>query len=311
MTKLKVIFAGTPEFSVAPLKNILAAGHEVQAVFTQPDRPAGRGRKLQQSPVKVFSLDAGLKVLQPENLKSAEIQKKIKTYHADVMIVVAYGIILPQIVLDMPKFGCLNIHASLLPRWRGAAPIQRAIAAQDKVSGISIMQMDAGLDTGDVLYTAQTDISQEDSSGALHDRLSILGAEAICQVLANIDHLPPQSQDTSQKTYADKIKKSEAIIDWSESASIILAKIKAFNPWPVAQTKLGNKVYRVWDASIIKKATTLVPGTIDEINKEGIEVATGEDLLQLKKIQLPGKKAMAIADFLNAQPNIKIGQKFI
>ncbi len=308
---MKVIFAGTPEFSVVPLKLILRAGHKVQAVFTQPDRPAGRGRKLTQSAVKVFAEEAELKVLQPDNLKSAEIQKTINNFNADVMVVVAYGVILPQKVLDMPKYGCLNIHASLLPRWRGAAPIQRAIAAQDKTSGISIMQMDAGLDTGDVVHTVETKISKDDTSSTLHDRLSVLGAEAICQVLDNIDNLNPEPQDSSKATYAHKIKKSEAVIDWSESAPTILAKIKAFNPWPVTQTKLDDKVYRIWDAQLINKTTTDTPGTICDVTKDGIDIATGTGLIRVKKLQLPGKKAMAVIDFLNSKPSINIGQKFI
>jgi len=310
MSKRNLIFAGTPEFAVLPLKKILEKGHNVLAVFTQPDRPAGRGRKLSASPVKAFALSNNLQVFQPENLKSAETINTIKKLEPEVMVVVAYGVILPEAVLAIPKYGCLNIHASLLPRWRGAAPIQRAIEAGDSKTGISIMQMNAGLDTGDVLYELTTKIGINDNTRVLHDRLARMGGEAIGYVLDNLESLMPKPQDPGHATYAHKIKKSESVIDWRQPARVILNKINAFNPWPVAESHLSDKVYRIWEAEAKKSNSKVTPGTIIELGKQGIDVATGDGVLRITKIQQAGKKAIEVADFINSRPEIKIGQKF-
>ena len=238
MPPLKIIFAGTPDFAASALSALIESEHDVVAVYTQPDRPAGRGRKLRASPVKELALKHDIPVLQPEKLKDAETHDVLRSFNADVMIVAAYGLILPQAVLDIPRLGCLNIHASLLPRWRGAAPIQRAIAAGDKESGITIMQMDAGLDTGDILLLSHCPINDNDNGGDLHDRLAEMGASSILEALKDIEsgNTKPIKQDDALATYAHKLDKKEAIINWKDSAENIERLIRAFNPWPVAFT---------------------------------------------------------------------------
>ena len=301
MSSLRVIFAGTPDFAASALSALIESNHEIVAVYTQPDRPAGRGRKLRASPVKELALKNDIPVFQPENLKETETQDVLRTFNADVMVVAAYGLILPQVVLDIPRLGCLNIHASLLPRWRGAAPIQRAIAAGDKESGITIMQMNAGLDTGDILRLFACPITAEDSGGDLHDRLAEIGANAIVKVLNDLDSdkLKPTAQDNSLATYAHKLDKKEAIIHWQSSAQEIERLIRAFNPWPVAFTYINNKTLRIWQAQVLTDNSDLEAGTVIACDKKGIDISCGEGTLRLLKLQPSGSKAMDVASFMN------------
>jgi methionyl-tRNA formyltransferase len=296
---VRLIFAGTPDFAVPALDALVKAGHEVVAVYTQPDRPAGRGRKLAPSPVKARALDLGIPVEQPQRFDGEAISR-LRRYSPDAMIVVAYGLILPQAVLDIPRSGCLNIHASLLPRWRGAAPIQRAIIAGDTETGIGIMQMEKGLDTGPVLLEKRVPIAADDTGATLHDRLSALGAEAIVNVLSNIDSLQPQPQSSTGVIYAHKLDKAEAEIDWSEPAELIERKIRAFNPWPVAFTQFEGKPLRILQAIISPLPVgEQQPGRI--LSTE-LDVATGNGTLRILELQPAGKKPMKAADFVNGQP---------
>ena len=306
---LKIIFAGTPDFSVPPLKALIDSPHEVVAVYTQPDRPAGRGRKLTPSPVKACALEHNIPVYQPEKLRELEDQQSLIDLQADLMVVVAYGIILPKVILDAPRLGCFNIHASLLPRWRGAAPIQRSILAGDAETGITIMQMDVGLDTGDMLLKKTCPIADHDTGSSLHDRLSVLGAEALMEILPAIanEALQPEKQDDSLANYAEKLQKAEAIIDWTKSAREIKAQVNAFNAWPVAQTPIDLKqdgksqMMRIWNAQLTDGVVSNgLPGKVLNCNKQGIDVATGEGVLRLMKIQMPGKKPMDVPAFVNA-----------
>ena len=302
---LKIIFAGTPDFSVAPLKALIASEHEVVAVYTQPDRPAGRGRKLTPSPVKACALEHGIAVYQPEKLKSPEDQQPLIDLKADLMVVVAYGIILPEAILKAPRLGCINIHASLLPRWRGAAPIQRAILAGDTESGITIMQMDIGLDTGDMLLKTRCEISADDTGSRLHDRLAVMGADALMQALPDIanETVQPEKQDDALASYAHKLQKSEALIDWTKPATELQRQVNAFNAWPVAQTPIEIKgksqMLRIWRAQAVN-GSAQPPGKVVQCNKQGIDVATGEGFLRLLEIQMPGKKPMDVKAFVNA-----------
>jgi len=300
--KLRVIFAGTPEFSVYPLKALLESEHEVIAVYTQPDRPAGRGRQLKPSPVKQVAVEADIAVYQPNNFKAEADLLALEALQADVMVVVAYGLILPQRVLDAPRYGCLNIHASILPRWRGAAPIQRAIQAGDSQTGVTIMQMEAGLDTGPMLYKAIIDIGENETGGQLHDRLAPLGATALMHTLNLLvaGQLTPEIQNDAQANYAHKLEKAEAQIDWSRPASSLVKMIQAFNPWPVAFTQLVGKTLRIWDARLIDKNSDASAGTVVAASAEGIDVATGDGLLRITQLQPQGKRAMSARDFLNA-----------
>ncbi|MCW9013391.1 MAG: methionyl-tRNA formyltransferase [Gammaproteobacteria bacterium] len=306
MSKLKIIFAGTPDFSVPPLTALIESEHQVVAVYTQPDRPAGRGRKLTASPVKQLALEHDIPVYQPLNFKSAEDQQALIDLQADLMVVVAYGLILPKVILDAPRLGCINIHASLLPRWRGAAPIQRAILAGDAESGITIMQMDAGLDTGDMLLKKTCPVQAEDTGSSLHDKLSIMGAEALMETLPLLagQSLKPEKQDDSLACYAEKLHKSEALLDWQQPARQLAAKVRAFNAWPVAQTEMvqngKTQMLRIWQAQRVDRSSDAVPGTVLKCDKEGIDVATGEGVLRMQQIQLPGKKPMDVPAFVNA-----------
>ena len=305
MPSLRIIFAGTPDFAAISLSALIESEHQVVAVYTQPDRPAGRGRKLRASPVKDVALENGIPVFQPDNLKDTEAQDVLRSFDADVMVVAAYGLILPQRVLDIPRHGCLNIHASLLPRWRGAAPIQRAIAAGDKESGITIMQMNAGLDTGDILQLSSCPISDEDSGGSLHDRLAEMGAKAILETLHNLDSdkIKPLKQDNALATYAHKLDKKEAQINWQTSAIEIERLIRAFNPWPVAYTQLDDKTLRIWQAQVLALDTNtkagIRPGTVISCDKKGIDISCGEGTLRILNLQPSGSKAMDVAAFMN------------
>jgi methionyl-tRNA formyltransferase len=301
--RLRIVFAGTPDFAVPALEALHAAGHEVVAVYTQPDRPAGRGQEVTSGPVKRCAHALGLPVEQPATLRTPEAVAGLRGRDADLMVVAAYGLILPPAVLELPRLGCWNIHASLLPRWRGAAPIHRALLAGDAVTGITIMQMDAGLDTGPMLLRRPVAIGAREDGGALHDRLAALGAEAI--VAAIDEHaagrLTPVPQPAEGVTYATKIRKEEARIDWSAPAEAIDRQVRAFNPWPVAETRWQDRQLRVWSAEPAH-AGPGEPGQVLEAGGGRIVVATGEGALALTRVQLAGRRAMTAAEFLNAHP---------
>jgi len=297
---MKLVFAGTPEFAAAALDALLQAGHEIALVLTQPDRPAGRGMKLTASPVKQLALARGLTVSQPLSLKNPEAQAELAAVGAEAMIVAAYGLILPPAVLDAFPRGCLNIHASLLPRWRGAAPIQRAILAGDEQTGITIMQMDPGLDTGAMLLEEAVEIAPGDTAQTLHDKLAEVGGRLIVRALLEIDRLPPRPQDDAQATYAAKLSKQEAAVDWSKSAVEIDRAVRAYNPFPVAQTSLGGESLRLWHAR--PAAGKGAPGEILAAGPEGILVACGEGALRLEEVQKAGGKRLAAAQFLAGNP---------
>ena len=296
---LRIIFAGTPDFAAEALQALIHSGHEIIAVYTQPDRPAGRGRKLRPSPVKQLAEQHAIPVYQPVSLKNEQEQQTLQDLNADVMIVAAYGLILPKAILEAPRYGCLNIHASLLPRWRGAAPIQRAILAGDKESGITIMQMDVGLDTGDMLLKTIIPIDKHDNGGSLHDKLASNGAEAILQTLQQLQAgaLTPEKQDEALVTYAHKLEKEEARIDWQQPAEQIERLVRAFNPWPVAFTELDGQPLRIWQAECV--AGKGAAGEIISLDKTGIVVACGEQALRILQLQPAGGKAMDCAAFVN------------
>lgn len=273
------------------------------AVMTQPDRPAGRGRTLQASPVKRVALEHGIEVHQPETLRTPDAADLISSFQADLMIVVAYGLILPADILRLPKFGCWNIHASLLPRWRGAAPVQRAIEAGDSNSGVCIMQMDEGLDTGALLKCARVVLEPDESGGSLHDKLAELGATTLLQCVRRLvcgEPLPATPQPEQGVTYAHKLDKAEAQIDWSESASALDRKIRAFNPWPVAWCMMGEERTRIWTAEVVEGSCHVPPGTVLKTGNDGIQVATGNGFLRLLELQRPGKRRTTAVDYLNA-----------
>ena len=301
---MKIVFAGTPEFAVPALRAVLDSSHAVIAVYTQPDRPAGRGRKLRASPVKQVALAEGIRVYQPSSLKGSETQHEFAALQPDLMVVVAYGLILPAAVLEIPVRGCVNVHASLLPRWRGAAPIQRAMLAGDTESGVTLMQMDAGLDSGPILASASCPINPADTAGILHDRLAQLGAELLAQHLEAIlaGHVLPEPQDESQVTYAAKLDKHEAELDWTQAAAVLQRQVNAFNPWPVAQTTFQGQTLRIWQARAIAHGDGAAsPGCVIAHGKEGVDVACGQDALRLLEIQLPGGRRIAAGDFANAR----------
>lgn len=299
---MKLIFAGTPEFAAQALKSILAAGHEVALVLTQPDRPSGRGMALRPSPVKELALASGIEVFQPPTLKEAAAQEHVRAVGAEAMIVAAYGLILPQVVLDMPKFGCINIHASLLPRWRGAAPIQRAIFAGDAETGVCIMQMEAGLDTGPVLHSGRFPIAADDTAATLHDKLAELGARLIVEALDRLP-LPACPQPEAGVTYAAKIEKSEAPLDWRLPAVQLARQVRAFNPFPGASATLGGTGVKIWSAQAESgESSSMAPGTVLAADKHGILVACGEGRLRLSELQKAGGKRLPAAPFLAGNP---------
>jgi len=299
---LKIIFAGTPAFAASSLQALLNSEHEVLAVYTQPDRPAGRGRKLTASPVKTLAQEHDLPVLQPESLRDEQTQQALADWQADVLVVVAYGLILPKPVLVAPRLGCINVHASLLPRWRGAAPIQRAILAGDEQTGVTIMQMDVGLDTGDMLHKVVCSIENTDTAETLHNKLATLGATALCDTLGLLANgtAVPEKQNDADANYAEKLQKAEAQIDWTQSAQVLSRTVHAFNPWPVAFTRVNDKNLRIWLAQVMDATSDATPGTVLAESREGIDVATGDGVLRIHQLQLPGGKTLDAGQFLNA-----------
>lgn len=301
---LKIVFAGTPEFASEILATLLASTHRVLGVYTQPDRPFGRGLKLHASAVKTLALKHSVPIYQPRTLKDQDAQAILRNLAPDLLIVVAYGLILPEAVLTIPKYGCINIHASLLPRWRGAAPIQHAILTGDATTGISMMQMDAGLDTGAVFSWHTCSISPDDTSHTLQNKLATLGAHSLLETLSAFDRGDPpmpQKQNPDQATYAPKITKADAKIHWGESAVMIDRKIRAFNPSPIAFTTYHDYPIRIWEAKPTKNISSQTPGRIVNIDKDFIEAATGEGTLRLFTLQLPGGKALPVRDILNSK----------
>ena len=307
---MKIVFAGTPEFAVASLR-AAARHHEVVAVYTQPDRPAGRGRGLSASPVKLEAIARGIPVFQPETLKTAEAQQQLRELQPDLMVVVAYGLILPKAVLAIPTHGCWNVHASLLPRWRGAAPIQRAIEAGDAESGVCLMQMEAGLDTGPVLLSQRTPIGDSDTGGQLHDRLAELGAQVLADGLGLLRAgLKPvaQPQPAEGVVYAHKLDKAEAKLDWNQDAAALARKVRAFNPWPVAEAMLAGERVRIHGALALDVAAHgQQPGTVLAASREGIDIACGQGALRLRVVQREGGKAITAADYINARRDLLAG----
>jgi len=304
---MKLVFAGTPDFAVPSL---LAADarNEVVAVYTQPDRPAGRGRALTASPVKRMAAERGLAVHQPERLKGSEVLDTLRALEPDLMIVVAYGLLLPQAVLDIPRFGCWNVHASLLPRWRGAAPIQRAIQAGDAETGVCLMQMEKGLDTGPVLMRQSTPIAPDDTGGSLHDRLAALGAQVLSDGLGLLRagiHPERKVQPEAGVTYAHKLDKAEARLDWSQPARALADTVRAFDPWPVAEAEVAGERLRIHAASALPLAHGHAPGTVLFAGRDGIDIACGDGALRLLRVQRAGGRAIDVADYLNARSDLR------
>ena len=310
---MKIIFAGTPDFAAAHLQALIdSPQHSVIAVYTQPDRPAGRGKKLKASAVKQLAQANDLPVFQPHSLKDTEQQQILADLHADIMVVVAYGLILQQAVLDTPQLGCINVHGSILPRWRGAAPIQRAIEAGDEETGVTIMQMDAGLDTGAMLCISRCPIDSDDSSATMYKKLELLGAPALLNTLNNLQANKALAvvQDDSQSCYAAKIDKSEALIDWSKPAAILDRQIRAFNPFPAAYTTLGDLRIKVWQAEVTQKSGSTA-GQIISADNRGILVGCGEQSLLLTEIQLPGKSRMPVSEILKSRAELFTAQTLL
>ncbi|MFC0668998.1 methionyl-tRNA formyltransferase [Azotobacter chroococcum] len=298
---LRIVFAGTPEFAAEHLKTLLAAGQRPIAVYTQPDRPAGRGQKLMPSPVKQLALQHAIPVLQPSSLRDPAAQAELAALEPDLLLVVAYGLILPQAVLDIPRLGCINSHASLLPRWRGAAPIQRAIEAGDGESGVTVMQMEAGLDTGPMLLKVATPIQPDETGGSLHDRLAGLGAQALVEAVARLaaGELAGEVQNDALATYAHKLNKDEARLDWSRPADELARRIRAFDPWPVCHSSLNGTPLKVFGALV--EAGEGAPGTILAARRDGLTVACGSGALRLTRLQLPGGKPLAFAELYHSR----------
>ncbi|AND70195.1 methionyl-tRNA formyltransferase [Dyella thiooxydans] len=305
---LRIVFAGTPEFSVPCLAACRTSGAEVVAAYTQPDRPAGRGRKLTPSPVKQAALEAGIPVEQPESLRDTSARERLAAYAPDLMVVVAYGLILPRKVLAIPRLGCWNVHASLLPRWRGAAPIQRAILAGDAESGVDLMQMEAGLDTGPVLLERRTPISGDDTGGSLHDRLAALGAGILAEGLRRVmagETLTATPQPEAGVTYAHKLDKAEALLDFTRPAIELERQVRAFDPWPVAEGEIAGERVRVWGARAIDTAPSAAAGTVLAAGRDGIDIACGGGALRVTAIQRAGGKRISASDYLNARAELR------
>lgn len=309
-----IIFAGTPAFAAIALAALLHSSHQVVAVYTQPDRPAGRGLHLTPSPVKTLALQHHLPIYQPTSLISAHEQALLAGFNADAMVVAAYGMLIPTAVLAIPRYGCINIHPSLLPRWRGAAPIQRTLCAGDKITGVTIMQMDATLDTGPILLQRQCNIEPDETTQTLHNKLATIGAQALIETLDLLDQkkITPISQNHDLATYAKKISKSEALLDWSRPAIELEQTIRAFNPWPVAYTTWHGKNLRIWRAKALAEHCQKSPRTVLRASANGIDIATGVGTLRLLEIQLPGSKILPIANFYHANKTVLIaGHLFV
>ncbi|MCD8551737.1 MAG: methionyl-tRNA formyltransferase [Shewanella xiamenensis] len=300
MKPLNIIFAGTPDFAARHLQALINSHHNVIAVYTQPDRPAGRGKKLTASPVKELALAHNIPVYQPGSLRKEPAQQQLAALNADIMVVVAYGLILPKVVLDTPRLGCINVHGSILPRWRGAAPIQRALWAGDKETGVTIMQMDVGLDTGDMLLKTYLPIEDDDTSASLYEKLAQQGPDALLQALEGLANgtLAAEKQDEALANYAEKLSKEEARLDWTKSATQLWQEVRAFNPWPVSYFEHQGNTIKVWQTQVSTTTSNAAPGTIISASKKGIEVATGDGVLTLLSMQLPGKKPLSVADIL-------------
>ena len=301
--KLKIIFAGTPDFAAVALQALINEGHDICAVYCQPDRPAGRGKKLIAGPVKQLALAHDISVEQPLNFKDPQSVSQLAAYQADLMVVVAYGLLLPKSVLQTPKYGCVNIHGSILPRWRGAAPIHRAIEAGDQMTGITIMQMDEGLDTGNMLLKKQIEIGNTETGSGLHDKLAKLGGQAINEFLNDFDaSFTGEKQNDQFASYAHKLNKAEAEIDWAQDAATIERKVRAFNAWPVCFTFVGDKRLRIWQSTMVAEKSPEMPGSVVKLDKSGIDVVCGDGIiLRLQKLQPDGGKAMDVAALLNAR----------
>jgi methionyl-tRNA formyltransferase len=311
---LRIVFAGTPDFAARHLAALLSSEHEVIAVYTQPDRPAGRGKKLTASPVKNIALENDIPVYQPENFKSDEAKQELADLNADIMVVVAYGLLLPQAVLDTPRLGCINVHGSILPRWRGAAPIQRSIWAGDAETGVTIMQMDIGLDTGDMLKIATLPIEATDTSASMYEKLAGLGPDALVDCLADIaaGTAVAEKQDDERANYAKKLSKEEARINWSDDAAHIERCVRAFNPWPMSHFEAAENSIKVWQSRVTEQTSDKPAGTILQADKTGIYVATGQGVLVLEQLQVPGKKAMSVQDILNSRASwFEVGTQLI
>jgi len=301
----RIVFAGSPEFAVPSLRSLIESGYDVVAVLTQPDRPAGRGRRLQPVAVKEFAAGAGLDVLQPQNLSAADIQHKLRSMSPDLMIVVAYGLLLPVAVLEIPRAGCINVHASRLPRWRGASPVQAAILAGDPISGVSIMRMEQGLDTGPVYAIEDIRIGEHETAGQLHDRLAQAGAHMLVRALEGIldGSSIPRAQSAADATYAGRISKADAAIDWTRSAVTIDRQIRAYNPWPVAETRLDGLRLRCWFAELAgAHGSDAAPGECVSAGPDGVDIQTGDKVLRLKELQLPGGQRMDAGEFVRGHP---------
>lgn len=300
---LKIIYAGTPEFALPALESLIDSDHQVVAVYTQPDRPAGRGRKIKFSPVKACAVQHGIEVVQPQTFKNPCDIEKLQSYSADLMVVAAYGILLPPIILQAPRLGCVNIHGSLLPRWRGAAPIQRAILAGDQQTGITLMQMDVGLDTGEMIAKASVDINENTTAAELHDELKVLGAGLLMDQLDSIEQstITAQVQDGELACYAAKLSKLEAFIDWSKAATHLHREIRAFNPWPVSHTTLHGVNVKIWAASKSIQGSSAPPGTVISHDKQGIHISCGEGVLSVSEIQFAGKKRGTAEQLFNSR----------
>ncbi len=302
MTTLNIVFAGTPEFGLPCLDALLQSKHHIQAIYTQPDRPAGRGRKLQASAVKEWALNHQVPVYQPLNFKNPEAIAELAALKPDVLVVIAYGLILPKAVLEIPRLGCINVHASLLPRWRGASPIQSAILHGDPESGVTIMQMDAGMDTGAMLHKVSCPITASETAQSLHDKLAEISAQPLLHILDELaaQTAKPEIQNNELATYASKINKEDARINWQHTAIEIDRKVRAFNPWPIAYTTLGEEILRIHQAKVVTLPFSQTPGTVVSIDKKGMLIATGDQGLLVERIQLPGAKVISIADWLNS-----------